>query len=239
LRDDDDQVEESMKLRRSIPLWVALPVSLVCGLTLAVMLDEGSATAKGASKFTAAPQQLHINQRIGQAGVRRANLANRRIDELEGDVGAAGPKGARGPEGPQGPAASRIALSMQTGEPAGVLVEEEGLVLTAQCAVAGAKTALSFSGDFAEPTTLIVSGIIDSGTDLNNPTQTNASNFQVDVPAGKSPLGGPEAQDTEFFRLVQQLLFVQSTRTYSVHLATVISDPDSTCDLNGVAIAAE
>jgi hypothetical protein len=72
--------------------WLAVPLGIALGLALAAGIDSaaGPAVAQGGSGgFALSVEQLKINQRIAQAGVKRANRANNRIDQLTS--GAAGP----------------------------------------------------------------------------------------------------------------------------------------------------
>ena len=64
-----------MERKRRMRWWTAVPVGLALGLDRAA----APAGAQSPPGITVSAQQLHINQRISQQGVRRANRANARL----------------------------------------------------------------------------------------------------------------------------------------------------------------
>jgi hypothetical protein len=231
--------------------WIAAPLGLVLGLGLAVALDRSAApaTAQGAAAagFTVSVEQLRINQRIAQTGVKRANRANDRLDTLgvgasgaQAPAGPAGPAGVPGPAGPAGPGAARIAYSAAEGSPPQTVLELAGITLSLACETGGSgETSLVIRADTSAPTTVIGTSITDGGTDPNSPDPAEASNFAVDLPAGPgNVLGGDSAPDGEFRRSVVNPLFVTPTQTISVHLALIADGTADRCSFNGVAVLA-
>ncbi|HEX2502342.1 MAG TPA: hypothetical protein VHK00_00235, partial [Miltoncostaeaceae bacterium] len=73
-----------MERARRMGWWIAVPVGVALGLLLALGLDRAAspASAQGGSGFTLSVEQMRINQRIAQQGVKRANTANARLDAL-------------------------------------------------------------------------------------------------------------------------------------------------------------
>jgi hypothetical protein len=111
--------------------WVAIAAAVGAGLLAAAVFGGAAVQANAqASDVRVTAQQLLINQRISQAGVRRANEALQKLAELQlsagpaGPSGPAGPAGAAGPAGPPGPAGglnaslvTRVVLEDQTIDP--------------------------------------------------------------------------------------------------------------------------
>lgn len=94
----------------------AATLALGAGIVIGGATEPSQASAQAASKFNVSASQLQINQRISQAGVRRANEALKRLNELAptgatsgtpNAPGAAGAKGDTGPAGPVGPAGAK------------------------------------------------------------------------------------------------------------------------------------
>jgi hypothetical protein len=90
--------------------WVAIAAAVGAGLLAAAIFGGAAVQANAqASDVRITAQQLLVNQRISQAGVRRANEALQKLAELQlsagpaGQAGPAGPKGDTGPPGPVGP----------------------------------------------------------------------------------------------------------------------------------------
>jgi hypothetical protein len=86
----------------------AIAAAAGAGLLAAAVFGSAAVPANAqASDVRVTAQQLLVNQRISQAGVRRANEALQKIAELQAAPpaqGPAGPKGDTGPAGPPGPA---------------------------------------------------------------------------------------------------------------------------------------
>ena len=215
--------------------WIAVPVGIAIGLALVLMLDRAATPAQGAGPITVSAQQLHINQRISQQGVRRANRANARLDALR--AAATGPAGPQGPAGPAGPGAARIAFSAAVGSPRQTVLELAGVTISVACAAGAAgETNLTIRGGAAEPTTLMGSSI-DVGGDPNNPSPAQVNNFQAELPAGTdNPLGGPGTADGQFSRSVASVLFVTPARTVSVDVAAIVDGVADRCSFNGLAV---
>jgi hypothetical protein len=79
-------------------------LALVAGFGAVTALEGTAERANAQADFNVTAEQLRINQRIAQAGVRRSNEALARLDALEAKPGTPGPQGAPGPQGPPGPA---------------------------------------------------------------------------------------------------------------------------------------
>ena len=227
-----------MERTRRMRWWIAVPVGLALGLALALGLDRAAAPAgaQGPPAITVSVQQLHINQRISQQGVRRANRANARLDALR--AAATGPAGPQGPTGPAGPGAARIAFSAPVGTPPQVVLTLEGLTIRAACELgASGETNLVITGELAAPSTLVGSAIVDGGTDPNNPAATNVSNFQNDLPAGVAPLGTVPAVDGEYLRVMANALVLMPAHTASIRIAELADGIADRCSFTGVAVS--
>ena len=221
--------------------WLAVPIGVALGLALAVGLDRAAEPAGaqgGRSGITLSAEQLRINQRIGQQGVKRANRANTRLDRLP--AAATGPAGPAGPTGPQGLGATRIAYSAAAGSPAQTVLDQPGLTLSLTCsAVAGGGTALAINAAVPQATTVTGTSIVDEGTDPQMPTMTAPTNFQTELAAGPaSPLGGPGAPDGAFVRSVGIVIFIGTTRTFSLNIAVIADGAADRCSFNGTAVPA-
>jgi hypothetical protein len=229
-----------MRRARRMGWWFAVPVGIALGLALAVGLDRAAEPAgaqSGPSGITLSTEQLRINQRIGQQGVKRANRANSRLDALK--PAATGPAGPAGPAGPQGPGATRIAYSAAAGSPAQTILDQPGLTLSVTCsAPAGGGTALAISATVPQATTVIGTSIVDEGTDPQSPTMTGPTNFQTELTPGTNPLGGPEAPDGAFVRSVGIVIFTGATRTFSLNVAVIADGAADRCSFNGTAVPA-
>ncbi len=94
---------------------MAIAAAAGAGLLAAAIFGGAAVQANAqASDVRVTAQQLLVNQRISQAGVRRANEALQKIAELQltpGPAGPAGPKGDTGPAGPQGSPGSPLVLA--------------------------------------------------------------------------------------------------------------------------------
>ncbi len=94
--------------RQRLEWWVAIAAAAGAGLLAAAIFGGAAVQANAqASDVRVTAQQLLVNQRISQAGVRRANEALQKIAELQltpGPAGPAGPAGAAGAAGAAGPA---------------------------------------------------------------------------------------------------------------------------------------
>jgi hypothetical protein len=221
--------------------WLAGPVGIALGLALAVGLDRAAAPAEaqsGGSGITVSVQQLAINQRISQQGVKRANRANSRLDQLKS--AATGPTGPAGPAGPAGPGATRISYSAAAGTASQTLLQLAGVTLSASCEVGGAgETNLALVVGVAEATTIIGTSTVDEGTDQTNPVTTGSTNFQAPfVPGPPNSVGGTSAPDGEFQRAFSSLLFVTPTRTISLEVGALSDGAADRCSVNGVAVPA-
>jgi hypothetical protein len=224
-----------MRARR-LTWWWAVPLGIALALALAVGIDRAAAPADAASgTFELTTQQLRINQRIAQQGVRRANRANARLDALKPGGGPAGPAG---PPGPAGPGAARIAFAGPVGTPLRQVLDLDGVALSAGCeAGGGGETNLVISADLAVATTVIGTASGDQGTDPANPPPANTNNFQVDLPAGPgAALGGPSAPDGNYSRAIASLLFVTPEHTISLRAAVMADGIADNCSFNGVAV---
>lgn len=228
-----------MRAARRMGWWVAVPIGIALGLALAIAIDRVAAPASaqtGASVFTLTVDQVRINQRIAQAGVRRSNRANERLDRLTG----AGP----GPPGPPGPAggvdAKRIAYSAAAGGPPRTVLDLEGLSLRVTCEAGGAgETALSISATVDQETSVIGTASVDAGADPANPNPPGTTNFQITLaPGPANTLGGPTAPDGEFARSIGTVLFIASARTISLNIAVVADGTGDRCSFNGTAVPA-
>jgi hypothetical protein len=219
--------------------WLAVPVGIALGLALAVGLDRAAAPASaqgGGSGFTLSVEQLRINQRIAQQGVKRANRANSRLDKLPADG-----TGPAGPAGPAGPGAARIAYSAAAGTPAQTVLELAGVTLSAICEVGGGgETILTVRAGVAQATSLAGTATVDFGTDPSSPTTTLASNFQQALVPGPAGILGnaTAAPDGEFFRVFANVLFITPTRTLSLDVAVLADGAADRCSFNGVAVPA-
>ena len=221
--------------------WLAVPIGVALGLALAVGLDRAAEPAgaqSGRSGVTLSAEQLRINQRIGQQGVKRANRANTRLDRLP--AAATGPAGPAGPTGPQGPGATRLAYSAAQGSPAQTILDQPGLALSVVCEagpVAG-QTALSITASVPAGTSFIGTSNVDGGTDPENPDPTTSTNFANTLAAGTNPLGGPTADDGAFSRSVGIVIFIGPTRTFTLNIGVVADGAADRCSFNGTAVPA-
>jgi hypothetical protein len=85
--------------------WMVIAAAVGVGILAAAIFGRAAVPANAqASDVKVTAQQLLVNQRISQAGVRRANEALQKIAELQGAPGPAGPAGPQGPKGDPGPA---------------------------------------------------------------------------------------------------------------------------------------
>jgi len=230
---------------RRMRWWLAVPVGVAVGLALAVALDRAAAPASAQGSgagLTLSVEQLRINQRIAQQGVKRANRANDGLDALRTGVPAAvgpqGPAGPVGPAGPAGPGAARISYSAAVGASAQTILELAGVTISVTCdAGGGGETALAITAGTEQATTLFVSSVTDTGTDPSIPGPAEVSSFQAALPAAQDTLlGGPSAPDGEFARSVSSVLFVTPTRTLSLHVAVVADSVADRCSFDGVAV---
>jgi hypothetical protein len=181
-------------------------------------------------------EQLRINQRIAQQGVKRANGANARLDALKAPP--TGPPGPAGPAGPAGPGASRMAYSAAVGSPPQKVLELAGMTITLGCEpAAGGGASVVTTAGLEQPTTLVGSAAVDTGTDPSNPGPTGVNNFGSDLPAGPAaPLGGPSAADGEYARAVANVLFITPSRTISIDAVSFADGAADRCSFNGVAV---
>jgi hypothetical protein len=217
--------------------WIAVPVGLALGLALVLLLERGAAPANaqgGGIELSA--QQLLINQRIAQQGVKRANRANGRLDALK--TTATGPAGPRGPAGPAGPGATRISWSAPVGTPPQVALTLDGITVRVACEAGPAgEASLAITGDLAAPSSFVGSVTIDGGTDPANPTTTDVSNFQQDLPAGTSPLGTVPAADGTYLRVLANALVLGPSSTASIRVAEMADGIADRCSFTGLAVS--
>jgi hypothetical protein len=90
--------------RQRIEWWMVIAAAVGAGILAAAVFGRAAVPANAqASDVRVTAQQLLVNQRISQAGVRRANEALQKIAELQGAPGPAGPQGPKGDTGPAGP----------------------------------------------------------------------------------------------------------------------------------------
>jgi hypothetical protein len=227
---------------RRMTWWLAVPVGIALGLAVAVGIDRAAdpaAAQGGRSGFTISAEQLRINQRIGQQGVKRANRANSRLDRLTtGGVGPPGPAGAAGPPGPTGPGAGRIAFSAAVGAPAQGVLDLAGVTITAACrAEAGGGAALDVTFGSPQAGTLVGTVSIATGTDPAAPA-TEFQNVQIPLAAGATPSPGDPAPDGEFVREFISVLLVTPARTLSLQASLIADAAADRCSFNGVAVPA-
>ncbi len=232
-----------MRHARRMGWWLAVPVGLALGLALALALDraaEPAAGQSGRSGVRVSAEQLKINQRISQAAVKRSNRANTRLDQLKlPATGPPGPPGPAGSAGPAGPGAVRVAFSGPVGTPVRRVLDLAGVAINAGCeAGAGGETTLAISFELAQAATFIGSVDRAAGTDPDDPTLEETDNFEVPLPAGPVPVGGPSAPDGEFVREFATVLFVLPTRTVSLNLSLIADGIADRCSFNGVAVPA-
>jgi hypothetical protein len=232
-----------MQHARRMGWWLAVPVGIALGLALAVGLDraaEPAAGQGGRSGVTVSAEQLRINQRISQAAVKRSNRANTRLDQLKpAATGPAGPVGPAGPAGPAGPGAGRLAFSGPVGTPVRRVLDLAGVTINAGCeAGASGETTLAINFELAQATTFIGSVTRDGGTDPDAPTVSEVENFEVPLPAGAVPVGGPSSPDGEFVREFARVLFVTPARTVSLDVSLIADGIADRCSFNGVAVPA-
>lgn len=91
-------------MSRRVEWWVVIAAAVAAGIVGAAIFGSAAAPANAqASDVRVTAQQLLVNQRISQAGVRRANEALQKIARLQGTPGPAGPQGPKGDPGPAGP----------------------------------------------------------------------------------------------------------------------------------------
>lgn len=227
-----------MRSARRMTWWLAVPAGIALGLAVAVGIDRAAdpaAAQGGRSGFTISAEQLRINQRIGQQGVKRANRANGRLDRLT--TGRAGPAGPVAPAGPAGRGAQRAAYSAAVGAPAQTVLDAAGVTISVACeAGSGGEATLALTFGLAEAMTFAGTITRDSGTDPNAPGLTELEGFRVPFPAGQNPAGGPSAPDGEFVREVSSVMFIAPTRALGVHAALVADGAADRCSLNGVAV---
>ena len=82
---------------------VAIAAAVGAGILAAAIFGSAAVPANAqSSDVRVTAQQLLVNQRISQAGVRRANEALQKIAELQATPGPQGPKGDTGATGPAG-----------------------------------------------------------------------------------------------------------------------------------------
>jgi hypothetical protein len=222
--------------------WIAVPAGVILGLLLALGLDRAAspAGAQGnAPGITVGVQQNTINQRIAQAGVRRANRANQRLDQLVPGGGGGGTGGA-GPAGPAGPGAERLAFSSAAGGPGRKVLELAGVSITVSCEPGpSGETGIATIVRVEQETTLVGTATGDSGTDPNNPNPPSSNNFQVELPVGQNvSVGGVSASDGQFTRAFASVLFVTRTRTLSLQVFSFADGASDQCSWNGVAVPA-
>lgn len=226
---------------RKVTWWLAVPVGIAVGLALAVAIDRaaGPAAAQGggAGGFTLSIEQLKINQRIGQAGVRRANRANDRLDRL----GSAPPVVPPGGPAQPGPSTARIAFAAPAGSAAQTVLDLAGITLSAVCEAGPAgEASLAIRAAVAEATSFAGNSAVDTGTDPTNPGQAFVVNLQQALAPGPAALlGGPAAApDGEFVRVMSNAVLVAPSRTVSLHVSVFTDGAADRCSLNGVAVAA-
>jgi hypothetical protein len=217
--------------------WIAVPVGVALGLLLALGLDRAASPANAqdsSAKFALSVQQIKINQRIAQAGVRRANRAIERLDQAVPGGGSAG----TGAAGPAAPASERLAFSSPVGGPSKKLFDIAGVSLTVSCEAGGSgETAISTIARVEQETTLAGTATADGGTDPNNPNPAQSNLFQAELPVGQATqLGGVSAPDGEFSRAAADVLFITRTRTISVQAFTFADGASDRCSWNGVAV---
>ena len=135
---------------RGMEWWVAIAAAAAAIFGFAAVPANAQS-----SDVRVTAQQLLVNQRISQAGVRRANEALQKISELaaapatqgpagpKGDTGAAGPAGVAGVAGPAGglnPALVTVETENQT-----IPADTTGLQVDVTCPTAGS---VAVSGGF-------------------------------------------------------------------------------------------
>jgi hypothetical protein len=221
-----------MPRARRMGWWIAVPVGIALGLLLALGIDRAASPAAGAggSEIALTVEQLRINQRIAQQGVKRANRANSRLDALA-------PGSAAGPAGPAGPGAARISFAGPVGTPARNVLALDGIVLRAACeAGPGGGASLVITGELAAPITLAGTASVDGGADPANPASTSLSNFQNSLAAGAATLGTVPADDGLYLRVVVNVLLIAPTRTVSVDLVEMADGINDRCSFDGVAV---
>ena len=132
-----------------------------------------------------------------------------------------------------------MAYSAAVGSPAQKVLDIPGLAITLGCeAGPGGGASVTTTAALEQPTTIVGSAAVDTGTDPNNPGPTGVNNFGSDLPAGPAvPLGGPGAPDGEYARAVANVLFITPTRTVSVDAVSFADGAADRCSFNGVAVA--
>jgi hypothetical protein len=89
---------------RRVEWWIVIAAAVGAGIIAAAIFGRAAVPANAqASDVKITAQQLLVNQRISQAGVRRANEALQKLSELQLSPGPQGPAGPAGPVGPAGP----------------------------------------------------------------------------------------------------------------------------------------
>jgi hypothetical protein len=97
--------EVMRSVARRVEWWIVIAAAVGAGIVAAAIFGSAAVPANAqASDVKITAQQLLVNQRISQAGVRRANEALQKLAELQATPGPAGPAGPQGPKGDTGPA---------------------------------------------------------------------------------------------------------------------------------------
>jgi hypothetical protein len=92
-------------MSRRVEWWVVIAAAVAAGIVGVAIFGLAAVPANAqASDVKVTAQQLLVNQRISQAGVRRANEALQKLAALQATPGPAGPQGPKGDPGPAGPA---------------------------------------------------------------------------------------------------------------------------------------
>jgi hypothetical protein len=155
--------------------------------------------------------------------------------------GAKGKPGAGGPQGPQGPGAVAINFSASaTDSPTPqTILNVSGLTFTAACQLSRATTQLTLSAKSDQDAVIEDNFNVDGGTDPHTPGSVTTGNLRIDLPGGvETTLGGPSADQPNFFRVIATAIYTSGSRELSFTIAEFVDGAAGTCSVDGTAVPA-
>jgi hypothetical protein len=218
-------------------------VTLPPGSVGKTQLREGAVTKSKIARRAVGTRKITP----GSVTLGRLSPRVRRDIRDRGGSGPPGPAGATGPAGPMGPAgpgARRLDYSVPasaTPTPETVL-DTPGLKITATCELVGTDVQLTLAMTAPEASAGQNTTFVDTGTGAP-PAQAPvgiAVNQEFDLPAGtEQQVPGPGAGAGEYVRANSFTHFTAASRSIDLHASAIVSGPDASCEMTGVAVTAQ
>lgn len=218
-------------------------------LTLATLLAAvAPAFAKSLPASSVGKRELKrhavTTPKIAPGAVTRETLS----DDVQSALDAAGTPGPTGPQGEPGPAgvpgtpgpgaaAIRYATSSSATPTPQIVLDFQGLRLTATCQQSGTQTSMGFAILSAEGGTVHDHFDLDFGTDPHAPGESQSGTLLFEVQPGvEAQVGPPPIEAPNYGRVFATILYAAPTRTLQLTVVLLVDAGEETCSLTGVAI---